>query len=40
MLADSDFVNAKGKVERAALETVAVNPRKCLFKPEGELLAV
>lgn len=40
MLANSDFVNAKGKVERGALETVAVNPRKCLLKPEGELLVV
>ena len=38
MLADSDFVNARRKVERGALETVAVNPRKCLLKPEGKLL--
>ena len=40
MLADSDFVSDKGKVERGALLTVAVNLRKCLLKPEGKLFVV
>lgn len=39
MLADYDFVNATGKVERGALEAVAVNVRRCLLKPEDKLLA-